>query len=88
LTLQNTQYNKQEKKLQIEKFHVTNKKITQKWNFEVHISGVGSSGPLKLHITSGDALAHSILEQNLENIRLKIRIGELKDTLSSKPLFI
>jgi hypothetical protein len=73
--------------LQIEKVHVKNKKITQKWNSEVDVSGVNPQGLLKLHITTGDALAHSISEQELENIRLKRRISELEDTLSPKPLF-
>jgi hypothetical protein len=73
--------------LQIEKVHVKNKKITQKWNSKVDVSGVGPSGLLKLHITTGDALSHSISKQELENIRLKRRIRELKDTLSPKPLF-
>jgi hypothetical protein len=88
LTLHNAQYNKEEKKLQIEKVHIKNKKITQKWNSKVDVSGVRPSGLLKLHITTGDALAHSISEQELENIRLKRRISELEDTLSPKPLFV
>jgi hypothetical protein len=40
-----------------------------------------------LHITTGDALAHSISEQELKNIRLKKRISKLEDALSPKPLF-
>jgi hypothetical protein len=53
-------------------------------------SGCFRSGPLrllKLHITTGDTLSHSISELELENIRLKRRISELEDTLSPKPLF-
>jgi hypothetical protein len=73
--------------LQIEKVHVQNKKITKKWNSEVDVFGVGPSGLLKLHITTGDTLAHSISEQELENIKLKKRISELEDTLSPRPLF-
>jgi hypothetical protein len=40
-----------------------------------------------MNITIGDTLAHSISEHELENIRLKRRISEPKDTLSPKPLF-
>jgi hypothetical protein len=32
LTLHNSQYNKEERKLKIEKVHIKDKKITQKWN--------------------------------------------------------
>jgi hypothetical protein len=87
LTLHNAKYNKEEKKLQIEKVHVKNKKVTQTWNSEVDVSGVGPLGLLKLHITTGDTLSHSISEQELENIKLKRRITELEDALSPKPLF-
>jgi hypothetical protein len=41
-----------------------------------------------LHLTTGDALAHSISEQELENIKLKRRISELEDALSPKSLFV
>jgi hypothetical protein len=87
LTLHNAKYNKEERKLQIEKVHVKNKKVTKTWNSKVDVSGVGPSGLLKLHLTTGDALSHSISEQELENIKLKRRITELEDTLSPKPLF-
>jgi hypothetical protein len=40
-----------------------------------------------LHFTIGDALAHSISEQELENVKLKRRISELEDALNPKPLF-
>jgi len=53
----------------------------------VDVSGVGPSGLLKLHITTGDDLSHSILEKELENLRLKRRISKLKDALSPKTLF-
>jgi hypothetical protein len=86
--LHNTKYNKEAKKLQIEKNHVKNKKVTEKWSSEVDVSIVGPSGILKLHLTIGDALAHSITEQELENIRLKKRISELEDALSPRPLFV
>jgi hypothetical protein len=68
LTLHNAQYNKEEKKLQIEKSHFKNKKVAQKWSSKVDILGVGPSGLLKLQITIGDALAHSTLEKELENV--------------------
>jgi hypothetical protein len=36
----------------------------------------------------GDALAHSITEQELENAKLKKRISELEVALSPRPLFV
>jgi hypothetical protein len=57
LTLHNVKYNKEEKKLQIEKFQVKNNKISQNLNYEVDVLGVG---PSKLHITTRDALSNSI----------------------------
>jgi hypothetical protein len=85
LTLHNVKYNKEEKRCQIEKVHVKNKKVTQTWTSEVDVSRVRPPRLLKLHIFTGDALAHSILEQEMENIKLKIRINELEETLSLKP---
>jgi hypothetical protein len=35
----------------------------------------------------GEALAHSIIEQEIENERLKKSVRELEDSLSLKPLF-
>jgi hypothetical protein len=51
------------------------------------VLGVGPSGLMKLHLSMGDALSHSISEQELQNIKLKKRISELEEALSPKPLF-
>jgi hypothetical protein len=88
LTLHNTKYNKETRKLQIEKIHVKNKKVTNKWSSEGGVSRVGPYGILKLHLTTEDALVHSIIELALENIRLKNSISELEDALSLRPLFV
>jgi hypothetical protein len=88
LTLHNTKYNKEENKLQIERVHVKNKKVMKRSNSKVDVSSIGTYGILKLHLTIGDTLAHSISEQELENIKLKRRISELEDALSPKLLFL
>jgi hypothetical protein len=87
LTFPNSHYNKEEKNLEIEKINVKNKKVIQKWTSEVDVLGVRPSRLLKLHFTIGDALAHSISEQELDNVKLKRRISELGDALNPKPLF-
>lgn len=44
-------------------------------------------GLLKFHVPIEDVLSHFISKKDLQNIRLKIRINELKGALSPKPLF-
>jgi hypothetical protein len=56
LTLHNSQYNKEEKKLQIEKVSVKNNKVIQKKSSEVDVSGVRPFGLLKLHFSIGGML--------------------------------
>jgi hypothetical protein len=42
---------------------------------------------MQLHHYTGDGIADSILEQELQTIKLKKRISEIEDALSSRPLF-
>jgi hypothetical protein len=49
--------------------------------------GVAPSELMQLHCSTGDALADSILEQELQTIKLKKRISELEEALTPKPLF-
>jgi hypothetical protein len=59
-----------------------------KWSYEVEVKGLKPSGFLKFHRAMGEALAHSIMEQEIEKERLKKRMRELEYALSPKPLFI
>jgi hypothetical protein len=63
-------------------------KVTQNWNSKGDASRFGPSRILKFHITTEDTLYHSILEQGLENIRLKRTISELDNKSIPKPLFV
>lgn len=60
--MHNAHYDKASKKLQIKEVNIKNKKVTKKWKLEVNVLGVGPIGFLKLHMTIGDALGHSINE--------------------------
>ena len=88
MTLHHTRFNKESKWLRIEKINMKSKKTTKKWNSKVDAIGVGPSVILKLHLTTGDVLSHSITEQELEKVRLKKSISELEDALSPRPLFV
>jgi hypothetical protein len=87
MTLHHAKYNREAKKLQIERVDLKDKKVTGKWSFAINIKGVKHLWVIKFHQGMGNALAHSITEQELENDRLKKIISELEDALSLRPLF-
>jgi hypothetical protein len=87
LTLHNTQYHKNQRKLCIEKVSVKNRKVIHHSTDDLDVSGIGPSALMELHQCIGDALHDSISEQELQTIRLKKRISELEDALTLKPLF-
>jgi hypothetical protein len=49
---------------------------------EIEIKGFKPSGILWLHQATGDALAHSVSEQELENTCLRKRVKELEAALN------
>jgi hypothetical protein len=63
------------------------KNVTEKWSSEVEVKGLKPLGLLKLHQAMGESLAHSIIEYEIENERLKKRVSELEEALTLKPLF-
>jgi hypothetical protein len=75
------------KRLHIERVSMKDKKVTEKWSSEVEVKGLKPSRVLKFHQAMGEALAHSIIKQEIENEILKKRVRELEDALSLKPLF-
>jgi hypothetical protein len=87
VTLHHAKYDKQSRKLQIERVNLKDKRVTRKWSSEIEVKGLRPSRVLIFHQAMGEALAHSITEQELENTKLKKRIRELKVSLSPKPLF-
>lgn len=49
-------------------------RVTRKRNPNVDVSRVGPTRVLKLHMTTGDTLAHYIIEKETTNMRLKRNI--------------
>lgn len=88
ITMHNTHYDKASMKLQIEKVHIRNKKVTKKWKSKVDVLGVGPTRLLKLHMAKRDTLTHFDIEQEIENMWLKRKINELEEALSHRPSFM
>jgi hypothetical protein len=61
--MHNSQYNKEEKNLQIEKVSVKKNKVIQKKSSEVDVLCIRPYGLLKLNFYLGDSLAHLISKQ-------------------------
>ena len=64
-----------------------NKKVIYRASDDLDIVGVGPFALTKLHQCTWDTLFNSILEQEIQAIRLKKKICELDEALTSKPLF-
>jgi hypothetical protein len=88
ITLHHATFNKNSKKLQVDKVNLKNKKVVEKWNSKIDIEGVKPSKVFELHRATWDALKYSIDKQEKENFILKKRINKLEDALFPKPLFV
>jgi hypothetical protein len=60
ITLHHATYNKNSKKLFIEKVNLKNKKISEKWKSEIDFQGVKSLKFMKFHEATSEALKYSI----------------------------
>jgi len=60
ITLHHVSYNKESKKLLIEKLNLKNKKVVEKWNFEIDLHGVLPSKIMQFHEATKGALKSSI----------------------------
>jgi hypothetical protein len=87
VTLHYTKYDKQFKKLHIKRFNMKDKKVTRKWSSKIEVRVLKPSRVLNFHQAMGEALAHSIIEHEVENERLKKRVRELEVSLIPNPLF-
>jgi hypothetical protein len=83
-TFQSVVFDKESKKLIIEKGDQKNKK--RKSRSEVELKDMWSSQIFKIHRATRDSLNDSIGGLEVENTKLKERIGELEDTLILLPL--
>lgn len=73
--MQYAHYDQRNKKLGVERVKVQNKRVINYSRIEVNISKIGSIGLIKLHQNIGEALGHSIKEQEDKNVRLKRRLN-------------
>jgi hypothetical protein len=64
------------------------KKVIGKWISKIEGKRFKPSWVLKFHQVVDDALAHSIIEKEIENESLKKRVMELEVTISLNPLFV
>jgi hypothetical protein len=87
LTLHHATFNKNSRKLVIEKINAKNKKIQEKWNSEFDFHGVPPSKVIEFHEATGEALKMSIGDIENENSILKDRVRELENALMPPPLF-
>jgi hypothetical protein len=88
VTLHHMDFNKESKKLLIEKINLKNKKVVEKWNSEIDLQGVKPSKVMQFHEATREALKSSINEIEIENQILKEKIRELENALLLKPLFV
>jgi hypothetical protein len=87
VTLHHVAYNKNSKKLLIEKVNMK-KKVSEKWKSEIDFLRVTPSKIVQLHEATGKALKESICNIEKENLILKEKIKKLETTLIMKPLFV
>jgi hypothetical protein len=87
LTLHRATFNKNSRKLVIEKVNSKNKKIQEKWNSKFDFQGVPPSKVIEFHEATGEALKMSIGDIENENAILKDRVRELENSLMPPPLF-
>jgi len=88
VTFNHVAFNKQSKKLLIEKINLKNKNFVEKWNSKIDLQRVRPSKFMQFHEAIGEALKLSIDEIEKENQILKEKIKELENALVLKPLFV
>jgi len=62
VTFHHATFNKESKKLLIEKINLKNKKVVEKWNSKIDLQGLTPSKSMQFHKTTGEALNSSIDE--------------------------
>jgi hypothetical protein len=88
VTFHHTAYNKNSKKLLIEKVNLKNKKVSEKWKSKIDFHGVKPSKIIQFHEATREALKESIDDIEKENLILKEKVKELEKYFLPRPLFI
>jgi hypothetical protein len=87
LTLHHATFNKNSRKLVLEKVNAKNKNIQEKCNSKFDFKGVLPSKVVEFHDAIGETLKISIGDIENENAILKDRVRELENALVPPPLF-
>jgi hypothetical protein len=80
ITLHHVAFNKESKKLLIEKINLKNKKVVEKWNSKTDLQGVRPSKGMQFHEATRETLKSLINEIELKNQLLKEKIKELENS--------
>jgi hypothetical protein len=87
-TLQHATYNRETKKLLLEKNNTKNKKSSEQWKYSIDLDGLSPSKIVGFHRAIGDELRKSIQKMERENLELKKKVKELEVYLVIGPLFL
>ena len=88
LILHHASYQKDSRKISLQRISIKGKQAIDKCGSEIEIKNMNPSDIMELHWEIGEALAHTVDDQERENAKLKKRIVELEASLSPRPLFV
>lgn len=71
VTLHHASYQKDTRKILLQCVSVKGKWVTYKWHLEIEIKNGNPSDAMELHRATKEALAHTMDDQDRENVRLK-----------------
>jgi hypothetical protein len=86
-TLHHVAYNRETKKLLLEKFNMKDKKSSKRWKYSIELDGVAPSKIVDFHGATGDTLRQSIDKMERDNLELKKRVKDLEVAFVLAPLF-
>ena len=71
VTLHRASYQKDSRKLSLQRVSVKGKQVVEKWGLEIEIKNANPNDIMKLHQETNEALAHTMDDQGRENSRMK-----------------
>lgn len=87
VTLHHSNYQQDIRKLLLRHINVKGKQVIEKWGLEIEIKNANPNDVMEIHWETNEALAHTMDDQERENIGLKKRIVKLGVALIPHPLF-
>jgi len=88
LTFHHATFNKNSKKLLIEKVNLKDKNVSGKWKSEINFHGVKPSKIVQFHEATRESLKESIDDIEKENLILKEKVKVLEICFLPGPLFV